>query len=102
MESIPEIRENDLGITISRRYAGGFEVSISYAGNYIRRYPLLQVTDLFLSCILKNVPVLGLWLFSKQKRKEMVTRAYSAAIEDFLKVIKIDVADAIFGEKQGE
>jgi len=102
MEAIPEIRENDLGITISRRYAGGFEVSISYAGNYIRRYPLLQVTDMFLSCLLKNIPLLGLWLFSRQKRKVMVDKAYGAAIDDFVKVIKIDVADAIFGEKQGE
>jgi hypothetical protein len=99
MEAIPEIQENDLGINISRRYAGGFEVSISYAGMYIRRYPLLQVTDIFLSCILKNIPTLGLWLFSRSRRKVMVTKAYSAAIEDFLKIIKMDVADAIFGAK---
>jgi hypothetical protein len=102
MEAIPEVRENDLGISINRRYAGGFEVSITYAGNYIRRYPLIQVTDIFLSCILKNIPVLGLWLFSKPRRKLMVTKAYSAAIEDFLKVIKMDVADAIFGAKDSE
>ena len=100
MEQIPEVRENDLGITINRRYSGGFEVSISYAGSYVRRYPLIQVTDVFLSCIIKNIPILGMWLFSKSKRKEMITKAYSLAINDFIKVIKMDVADSIFGSKE--
>ena len=102
MEQIPEVRENDLGITITRRYAGGFEVSISYAGTYIRRYPLLHVTDLFLACILKNIPIPGLWLFSKLKRQGVITKSYSSAIEDFVKIIKLDVADAIFGQRDSE
>ena len=101
MEAIPEVRENDIGISITRRYSGGFEVSISYAGTYIRRYPLIQVTDIFLSCLLKNIPIIGMWLFSKARRKTMVTTAYSSAIDDFLKIIKMDVADAIFGGQDG-
>jgi hypothetical protein len=102
MESIPEVREDSLGISISRRYSGGFEVSISYAGQYVRRYPLVQVTNTFLDCILRNIPILGMWLFSKSKRKETIVRAYSWAIDDFLKVIKMDVANSIFGEKDGK
>jgi hypothetical protein len=102
MEAIPEVRENDLGISIARRYAGGFEVSISYAGNYIRRYPLIQVTNIFLDCMIKNIPVLGMWLFSSTRRKSMIVKAYSASIDDFIKVLKMDVADAIFGAKDSE
>lgn len=100
MEAIPEVRENELGITITRRYSGGFEVSISYAGTYIRRYPLIQVTNIFLDCLVKNIPIIGMWLFSKTKRKIMIITAYSKAIDDFIKIIKLDVADAIFGENK--
>ena len=102
METIPEIRENDLGISITRRYSGGFEVSISYAGQYIKRYPLIQVTDIFLACLIRNIPILGMWLFSKVHRREIVKKAYASAIDDFLKIIKLDVADSIFGAKDSE
>jgi hypothetical protein len=103
MEQIPEVRENDLGISITRRYAGGFEVSISYAGTYIRRYPLVQVTDIFLTCLTRNIPFIGWWIFrGKRKREEVVMAAYARAIDDFIKVIKLDVADSIFGAKDSE
>jgi hypothetical protein len=98
MEAIPEIRENELGIYISRRYQGGFEVSISYAGSYIRRYPLIEITERFLGCVLNHVPILGLWLFSKTKRTEMVRSAYSAAIDEFVVSLKLDVGDAMFAQ----
>jgi hypothetical protein len=99
MEQIPEIRENEFGIYISRRYQGGFEVSVSYTGSYIRRYPLSDMTDRFLSYIVKHVPVLGLWLFNKEKRMEMVKQSYTAAVQDFIQQFKLDIADSIINQE---
>ena len=101
MEQIPEVRDNDIGITLSRRYSGGqggFEVSISYAGQYICRYPLVVITDRFLQCILNNIPVMGWWLFSSTNRKAMIVRAYSAAITEFVDSIKMDIGNSLLAQ----
>ena len=96
MEQIPEIVEADLVFNISRRYHGMFEVSVTYAGMPMKRYPMLTITDMFLSCIVDNFPILGLWIFVKSKRVETIRAAYSKAIDSFIGIIKKDIADSIF------
>jgi hypothetical protein len=96
MEQIPTIVDSDLNITINKRYHGTFEVSIYYAGMPIKRYTLGDLASILLSCILANVPILGFWLFSKIRRKEMISNAYAAAITQLISRIKMDVAEAIF------
>ena len=99
MEAIPELQDSQFGITITRRYQGEFEVSISYAGQYIKRYPLSTVADLLLRCIVSHIPLIGFWLFSREAREKMIRKAYLAALEDFIQRLKIDTANAIFGQE---
>ena len=98
MESIPEISDAQLTFNISRRYHGMFEVGISYAGTYIKRYPLIVITDMFLLAIITNFPILGLWLFSRTKRNETIRRAYTKAIDNFVTMIKLDIANSMFDQ----
>ena len=100
MEAIPEVTDSDLILTVRKRYHGGFELDVSYAGLPMCRYPLLIVTDRFLWYLIKHFPVLGLWIFSKEKRNETLRNAYSKAITDFVASLKMDVATSIF--EQGE
>ncbi len=102
MEQIPTIVDADLNITINKRYHGAFEVSIFYAGMPIKRYTLGDLAAILLTCILDNIPILGLWLFSKIRRREMIKTAYAAAINQLIARIKMDVAEAMFaGETNG-
>jgi hypothetical protein len=96
MEQIPTIVDVDLSITINKRYHGTFEVSIFYAGMPIKRYTIGDLAAILLTCILENVPILGLWLFSKIRRREMIRNAYAAAINQLIARIKMDVAESIF------
>jgi len=98
MEIIPELTDVQLTFNISRRYHGMFEVGVSYAGTYIKRYPLMIITDRFLDAIIKNFPILGLWIFSKLKRKETIRKAYSKAIDAFITSIKFDIANSMFDQ----
>uniref|UniRef100_A0A6H1ZZI4 Uncharacterized protein n=1 Tax=viral metagenome TaxID=1070528 RepID=A0A6H1ZZI4_9ZZZZ len=96
MEQIPEIVEASLNITINKRYRGEYEVSVFYSGEPLCRYTVSELAKTLLNFILDNIPLLGLWLFSKRKRKEMVTDSYNKAIEQFVGKIKSDVAKIMF------
>ena len=99
MEAIPEVTDSDLILTISKRYHGAFELEVSYAGLPVRRYPLIEITNRLLSHIIMNFPVVGFWLFSRQKRNDTIRKAYSKAIDGFVDSLKMDVATSIFEQE---
>jgi hypothetical protein len=96
MEVIPEIVESNLSFIITRRYHGMFEVGISYMGSYIKRYPIITLTERFLLYLIANFPILGLWIFSKAKRASTLQSAYNKAIDQFIESIKLDIANEMF------
>jgi hypothetical protein len=98
MEQMPEIQDSQLTVTINRRYQGDFEVSISYAGQYLKRYPLQYLFATFLQSFLRNFPILGMWLFSREARARTITSSYARAVNDCISRIKMDVANSIFDQ----
>ena len=92
MEQIPEIRDSELSISITRRYHSDFEVAISYGGSYIKRYTLVELTTALVDKLIESMPLIGKII------RPYVSRVFLKATHLFSAKIKMDVAESIFSQ----